>query len=316
MPKEKTAASRTSSSDALFDKLLSPAGGGEGLQISSVFTSLVKPNPRQPRKEIDLDSFELLLASIAAKGIQQPLLVRPVGRSYELVAGQRRLMAAQRLELPEVPVVIRELDDMEALEAAIIENLTREDLNPVDETDSILQLLSLELGKPVGESVTLLNRMQRATRGRTHNVMGAAESAQTSPEAAVVERVFVGLGKMSWASFVQNRLPILSFPEDLLDAVRAGKLSYTKAKELAKLGDDGTRADLLAQVIGSGASVAEVRQLVAARISEGKPNVEEHKELGELRKQLSAKRLDKLDVRRRRQVDTLLTKLRSLLELD
>lgn len=315
MPKEKAAASRTSSSDALFDKLLSPTGGGESLQISSVFTSLVKPNPRQPRKEIDSNSFELLLASISAKGIQQPLLVRPVGRSYELVAGQRRLMAAQRLELPEVPVVIRELDDTEALEAAIIENLTREDLNPVDETDSILQLLSLELKKPVGESVTLLNRMQRAARGRTHNVMGAAESAQISPEGAVVERVFAGLGKMTWTSFVQNRLPILSFPDDLLEAVRAGRLSYTKAKELAKLSDDETRATLLSQVIDRGSGVAEVRQLVAARLGEGKANAGENKQLSELRKQLSAKRLDQLDVRRRRQVETLLTKLRVLLDI-
>ena len=313
MPKNRVAESRASSSDALFDKLLSPGSEEQSAQVSRVFTKLIKPNPQQPRKEINPDSFELLVASIAAKGVQQPLLVRPAGRSYELVAGQRRLLAAQRLELPEVPVIVREMSDTEALEAAIIENLTREDLNPVDETDSILQLLSLELSKPVGESVTLLYRMQRTARGRAHNVMGAADGVQVDPEEAVVERVFAGLGKMTWASFVQNRLPILSYPADLLGAVRAGRLNYTKAKELTRISDEKTRENALARVIAENMSLAEVKQLVVSVMTEALPKTGGDQNLQELRRQLSPKLLDQLDVRKRRQVDVLLAKLRNLL---
>lgn len=150
---------RQNTSEALFDRVLNPGQEADATQITKVFTRLVQPNPRQPRKEINPDAFEMLVTSIREKGIQHPLLVRPNGRKYELVAGQRRLLAAQRLNLTEVPVVIRELSDADALAAAIIENLTREDLNPVDETDAILQLLGLELNMPVDDVITLLYRM-------------------------------------------------------------------------------------------------------------------------------------------------------------
>lgn len=310
MPKDTSPKTGQRASDALFDKLLRPGQEGGSLQATMVFTKLIQPNPRQPRKEIDPDAFELLVSSIAAKGIQHPLLVRPQGRSYELIAGQRRLLAAQRLELAEVPVIVREMGDVEALEAAIIENLTREDLNPVDETDSILQLISLELDRPVGETVTLLYRMQRTLRGRAHNVMGAAE---LGTEEKIIERVFGGLGKMTWASFVQNRLPILSYSDDLLDAVRTGQLSYTKAKELARVLDKDVRRPLLERVIGEALSLEETKRLVAAA-SEQKEPVSDYQHLAGLRKQLSPKRLDQLDARKRKQVDILLEKLRKILD--
>ena len=312
MAEKRSSREKERPSDALFDKLLSP-GGSQPPEVSVVFTRLISPNPRQPRKEIDPDSFELLLASIAAKGIQQPLLVRPVGRGYELVAGQRRLLAAQRLELAEVPVVVRELSDNEALEAAIIENLTREDLNPVDETDSILNLLSLELGKPVGEMLTLLYRLQRTSRTSAHNVMGGSTG---DGEKALVERVFTGLGKMTWASFVQNRLPILSYPPELLEAVRSGGISYTKAKELAKISDPSLRESILKQVQRESLSVAEVRKMVSAVLSSGTGEPEYAKDLRDLRRQLSPERIGRLDARKRRQLDTLLEKLRTLLAAD
>ena len=309
MPKESASKAESSASDALFDRLLSPSQEGSAPQAITVFTKLIQPNLRQPRKEIDPDALDLLVSSIASKGIQHPLLVRPQGRFYELVAGQRRLLAAQRLGLVEVPVIVREMEDVEALEAAIIENLTREDLNPVDETDSILQLLSLELDKPVGQTVTLLYRMQRTLRGRAHNVMGAEKK---EGEEKVIERVFNGLGKMTWASFVQNRLPILSYPDDLLNHVRTGQLSYTKAKELARVSDEGTRKLLLERVMRETLSLEETKRLVTAANEQKKPT-SDYKHLVELRKQLSSKHLDRLDARKRKQVDALLEKLHKLL---
>ena len=296
---------RTNASDDLFDRVLNPGREADATQITKVFTRLVQPNPRQPRKEINPDAFEMLVSSIREKGIHHPLLVRPNGRQYELVAGQRRLLAAQRLNLTEVPVVIRELSDADALAAAIIENLTREDLNPVDETDAILQLLSLELDRPAGDVTALLYRVQRTLRGDAHNVMGA--------DVEVVERVFGGLGKMTWASFVQNRLPILNYPEDLLGAVRSGKLAYTKARELARVTDAEARQELLARAVGETLSLPEVKKLVASKLARGEDQAPATQHLAHLRRQLSLKRLDRLEGRKRKEVDKLLEKLHALL---
>ncbi len=301
MPK----AERSNASDDLFDRVLNPGREADATQITKVFTRLVQPNPRQPRKEINPNAFEMLVASIREKGIQHPLLVRPNGRQYELVAGQRRLLAAQRLKLTEVPVVIRELSDVDALAAAIIENLTREDLNPVDETDAILQLLSLELDRPVSDVTALLYRMQRTLRGDAHNVMGA--------DVAMVERVFNGLGKMTWASFVQNRLPILGYPEELLGAVRSGKLAYTKARALARVTDADARHELIDKVVGETLSLPDVKKLVASVIAGGENQAPAAQRLTHLRRQLSVKRLDQLEGLRRKEVDTLLERLHALL---
>jgi ParB family chromosome partitioning protein len=298
-------AGRPSTSDDLFDRVLNPGHEVDATQITNVFTRLIQPNPRQPRKEINPDAFEMLVASIREKGIQHPLLVRPFGRQYELVAGQRRLLAAQRLDLTEVPVVIRELSDVDALAAAIIENLTREELNPIDETDAILQLLGLELDRPVDDVITLLYRMQRTLRGGAHNVMGADEE--------VVERVFGGLGKMTWASFVQNRLPVLGYPEDLLEAVRSGKLAYTKARELTRVTNADTRKELLERAIGETLSLPNVKKLVASHLAGGESQAPADQRLALLRRQLSPKRLDRLEALKRKEVEALLEQLHALL---
>lgn len=292
-------------SDALFDRVLNSGQEADATQVTKVFTRLIKPNPRQPRKEINSNAFEMLVMSIREKGIQHPLLVRPSGRQYELVAGQRRLLAAQRLNLTEVPVVIRELSDADALAAAIIENLTREDLNPVDETDAILQLLSIEFDRPVDDITTLLYRMQRTLRGGAHNVMGADEEA--------VERVFNGLGKMTWASFVQNRLPILTYPEDLLSAVRAGQLAYTKARELARVTDADARRGLLGRVVEETLSLPAVKKLVMSQLAGSENQAPAARRLAHLRRQLSPKRLDQLEAQKRNEVETLLERLHVLL---
>jgi ParB family chromosome partitioning protein len=313
VPKAKTGENKTTS-DALFDKLLSSSSTLESAPVSQVFTRLIVPNPRQPRKEIDPETFKLLVSSIAAKGIQQPLIVRPSGRTFELVAGQRRLLAAQRLDLQEVPVIVRELSDAEALEMAIIENLTRENLNPVDETDSVLQLLSFELGRSVEDTIALLYRMQHDARGSAHNVMGMPENQEDSAEAKTVKRIFTGLGKMTWGSFVQNRLPILSFPPDLLGAVRVGRMQYTKAKELNKVRDERVRQEIMLRVIENGLSLADTRKLVVSALASESKKSDNTQEIDDIRRRLVPKRLDKLDSKKRKRVDALLQELRGLLE--
>jgi ParB family chromosome partitioning protein len=168
------------------------------------------------------------------------------------VAGERRYRAAKMAGLAEVPVRVLDLSEKEARLLALVENLQREDLNPYEETLGVLELLSEELGKTREEVVGLLHRMRNEKGGKvTHNVMG-------SPEAKRVSEIFKALGRMSWESFVQNRLPLLGLPEDLRAALEEGALPYTAALELKKVKDPEARARLLEEAKG-GLSLRELK---------------------------------------------------------
>jgi ParB family transcriptional regulator, chromosome partitioning protein len=126
----------------------------------------LEPNPKQPRGHFDEAALEELTASIREKGVLQPLLVRPRGKRFEIVAGERRWRAAQRAGLEEVPVVIRELTDRETLEIALIENLQREDLGALEEARAYNQLLELgttqdEVAKAVGKARSTITNALR-----------------------------------------------------------------------------------------------------------------------------------------------------------
>jgi len=129
---------------------------------------LIKPNPNQPRTKIDPDSLAALSASIEANGVIQPLLVRPLADgSYELVAGERRWRAATAAGLAKVPAVIRDQERAERLQVALIENMVREDLNPVDEARACaalveeLGLSKEELGRRVGRDRSTISNLVR-----------------------------------------------------------------------------------------------------------------------------------------------------------
>lgn len=125
-----------------LDALLPPTGG---LETRSTGTTArvdqIATNPNQPRREFDEGALEELTASIAELGVLQPLLVRPRGSGYELIAGERRLRAAIEAGLTEVPVAIVETDDRGSLERALVENIQREDLNPIEEAAAYKQLM-------------------------------------------------------------------------------------------------------------------------------------------------------------------------------
>lgn len=116
-------------------------------------------SPTQPRRYFDSESLSSLKESIAREGILQPILVRPRGEKYELVVGERRYRAATELGLAQIPVTIRDLSDEQARQYALMENLQREDLNPVEETEGILDLLAFKLNRDRGEVISLLNQL-------------------------------------------------------------------------------------------------------------------------------------------------------------
>ena len=122
--------------------------------------AFLKPNPLQPRRIFDEDELTSLTDSVAEKGVLQPILVRPTTKhdSYEIIAGERRWRAAQRAKLHEVPVVVRELSDSESLEIAIIENIQRSNLNPIEEETGYQELVNRfqytqeQLARVIGKS--------------------------------------------------------------------------------------------------------------------------------------------------------------------
>ncbi len=186
----------------------------------------------QPRRYFDSEKLQQLVISVKELGILEPLLVRPREQGdYELVAGERRYRAAQTAGLTSVPVVVRELTDAEALQLSLVENLQREDLNPVEETEGILQLLAIQLKGSVEEATALLYRMQNEVKGKvTQNVLGSSEGEQ-------VRAMFDSLGLMSWESFVSSRLPLLNLPEGVINALRQGRIEFTKASGSARIKD-------------------------------------------------------------------------------
>jgi len=208
----------------------------------------------QPRRYFNPEALENLTASIRQHGILQPLLVRPLSGvtvKYELVAGERRFRAAQAAGLLTVPVVVRHLSDNEAATLALVENLQREDLNAIEETEGILALLAMHLHLTPEATTSLLNRMAKEVKRQTAPVLSQAEIEITT--------VFESLGRMSWESFVTSRLPLLNLPHDLQQAIQTQALDYTKAIALSRLKDDKQRSILLQQVLVSDWSVRRIQ---------------------------------------------------------
>jgi ParB family chromosome partitioning protein len=220
----------------------------------------------QPRRYFAPEAMQALVESVKKDGVLQPILVRPFGDKYELVAGERRYRAAQSAGLTDIPAVVREMSVEEAVRFALMENLQREDLNPVEETEGILELLAIIFELTTAEVPLLLQRLHKEIKRKklSHNVMGQPEVESAPPELAIIQSVFESLGRMSWESFTSNRLPLLNLPADILEALRAGRIEYTKAKEIAKLESESERLELLEEASASSLSLSEIRERIKA----------------------------------------------------
>ena len=184
--------------------------------------SEIEPNRQQPRKEFDEQALSELAESISQHGLLQPLLVRPLTLGgYQIVAGERRYRASRMAGLTEVPVIIRELSDTETMEIALIENLQREDLTPVEEA----------LGYK-----TLIDE---------HNFSQ--------------DEVAKSVGKSRPA--IANSLRLLKLPDSVMEYLREGKISAGHARALLTLDDENLMLELAEEIISKDLSVRQVEKL-------------------------------------------------------
>lgn len=238
-------------------------------QSNTIQISQIQLPANQPRRFFDADRLAQLVQSVKEHGILEPLLVRPGKRGkYELVAGERRLRAARELGLKEVPVVVHALNDRQALQVALMENLQREDLNPVEETEAVLDLLSLALEVERDEIVSVLHQGYNAKQ------RGLELSQNVLIQLEKVETLLTEIGRFNAGTFRSTRLPLLNLPEDVLSALREGKIEYTKGQAIARIKDEAQRQDLLKQAIAENLPLSEIRSRVKELKPEPKPNLE------------------------------------------
>lgn len=192
-------------------------------RVQRVPLDRIRPCPLQPRKDFSDEALKELADSIREQGIVQPLIVRERGGYFELIAGERRWRAAQLLNLPEVPIITREADDRAVLELALIENLQRENLNPVEEAHGYAQLA------------------------------GQFQLTQ--------EEISAKVGKSR--AVVANSLRLLKLPEPVQKFIRDGRLSVGHAKVILGIADEKSQKLAAERVIKEGLNVRQTEGLVA-----------------------------------------------------
>ncbi len=191
-------------------------------EIVYVQTGQIKPNPFQPREAFDDVTIGELAQSIKEKGVIQPLLVRRHGDNYELIAGERRLRAATLLGLKELPIIIKEVNDQDSLELALIENIQREGLNPIEEAHAYQHLMD----------------EFKITQERISEVMGKARAS------------------------IANTLRLLKLPHEIQEELKKGRISFAHGRTLLEIDDANQQRKLAMDVISKGLSVRELESLV------------------------------------------------------
>ncbi|ELS03443.1 ParB-like partition protein [Xenococcus sp. PCC 7305] len=271
---------------------------------------------QQPRCYFDPDKLEQLTISVKEHGILEPLLVRPLkDKNYELVAGERRFRAATAASLKEVPVIIKELNDKQALQLALIENLQRDDLNPVEETEGVLRLLTLHLDDRQESPRQLLYQMKNAiekNKAAGSEVRDNVIPNCDSESEKTIQSVFESLGQ-NWYSFTCNRLPLLNLPEDILEALRQGKIAYTKAKAITTVKDETARTELLENAIANSWSLSQIRELIT-ELKPAKQQEQLKTRLATTYKQVNKSKQLWQDPKKRKKLASLLSQLEKLIE--
>ncbi|OGX17511.1 MAG: hypothetical protein A3K83_04555 [Omnitrophica WOR_2 bacterium RBG_13_44_8b] len=191
-------------------------------EIIYVQSDQIKPNPFQPREDFDNESIQELAQSIKEKGVIQPLLVRRKGDAYELIAGERRLRAANTLDLKELPIIVKDVEDRDSLEMALIENIQRQGLNPIEEAHAYQYLID----------------KFEVTQEKISEVLGKARVSIT------------------------NTLRLLKLPQEIQEELKKGRISFAHGRTLLEVEDVNQQRRLAQLVISRDLSVRELEHLV------------------------------------------------------
>ncbi|QNQ09083.1 ParB/RepB/Spo0J family partition protein [Sphingomonas alpina] len=218
-------------------------GSAKSTGVRTLPVGSLSPHPGQPRRHFEETALEELATSIAARGLIQPIVVRPHGKGYQIVAGERRWRAAQRARLHEVPVIVRDFSDAETLEVALVENIQRQDLNAIEEAEAYHRLID-----DFGHTQDELGKLVHKSRSHIANLLRLLDLPQP-----VQERVVTGELTMGHARALIGATDV----ESLADQVVAKGLSVRETERLARAakpdaqrarrgGDGGRDADLAA----------------------------------------------------------------------
>lgn len=200
------------------------------------------------------------LNDLKPNGIHSPLWVRPLSLElpdeYELVAGKRRYHGSEFAEIDPLPVRIFNWNNLEAFKASLAENKNRRDFSALEDLDGTLKLLSLAIEGTVEEAISLLYQIDNLKR------RSGLKNVLEHPKFDTIQVVFGFCGGITWESFVKTRLPLLKKPQEILEAIRQGKIEYTKGLEIAKIDNSGVRQELLWEAIANNLSLAEIKKRV------------------------------------------------------
>jgi ParB family chromosome partitioning protein len=202
----------------------------KGEAVLDLVISEISANPHQPRKHFDQEKLEELASSIQQYGVVQPIVVRKLAGGYELVAGERRWRASRKVGLKVIPAVVRDYSDSEMMEIALVENLQREDLNPIEEATSYKRLM---------EEFHLTQDDVSKKLGRSR-------------------------------SLIANTVRLLQLPETIQDFVSRGTISMGHARALLSLPDESAQRALCQKIVDEGLSVRQVEKLVKKPTQPGK----------------------------------------------
>lgn len=201
---------------------LIPGGGNVGTeQTNELPVAAIAPNPDQPRTQISQEAIDELADSISKVGLLQPIVVRPHGEGYQIIAGERRWRAAKAAGLERVPVIVKGADDVQALELALIENLLREDLNAMEEAHGYRRLIS------------------------EHNMTQAELASRVSKS----------------RSAIANAIRLLDLPDDIQEMIGEDKLTAGHARAVLAVPDEDRRERLAHKIVDEGLSVREAETL-------------------------------------------------------
>ena len=205
-----------------------------GARLAQLDLGQITPNPQQPRTVFEADAFAELVHSIREFGVLQPIVVRPLGAGYELIMGERRLRASKEAGLTSIPAVVRETADENMLRDALLENIHRANLNPLEEASAYKQMLE-DFGTTQDQLADKLGRSR--------------------PQ-------------------ITNTLRLLKLPMDVQDKVAAGVLSAGHARALLSTNDETTMRALASRVIREGISVRGLEEIVSgAKVKPGKATI-------------------------------------------